>query len=83
MATNRKIISGNILVVHEGMQNVLELKEKLIHIRDKINEVLLNEERHLADVGLLINVYGNQMIELSGEVFEAHKVEKNSLNPQP
>lgn len=63
--------------IHQGMKNVPDLKKELCELRDKITSVIDNEERHLAAVGILVNIYGNDLISLSKKIFEAHKIDKS------
>lgn len=78
MKENRWKHKNGFWVVHEGLQNNKDIQSKLEKISKELDEVILNEGRHLSDSALIVGLISKKLDKISKELFKRHDVEKKS-----
>lgn len=78
---NRRIMTGqtDYLVVHEGLQNVQSVKERLNTAIQRLMD-MRDSNGHLSDCAFCLTTFGKEIIALGEECFEAHRIEKNGMD---
>lgn len=67
--------AGEFIVVHEGLQNVKSIRERMDILIERLIS-LRTSEAHLSDCAMCLSSVSKDLNKLSTEAFEAHNVEK-------
>lgn len=72
---NRRQMQGGTWVIHEGLQNNLAIKNRVIELSEGI-KARANCDAHLSDIGFSFNMLSKELKEISDELFKLHSKEK-------